>query len=49
MTTTAKFIDIDQFLTLFKGVKPAHSGFTALCPGLDDKNRSLSIKLTEDG
>jgi hypothetical protein len=49
MTTTAKFIDIDQFLTLFKGVKPAHSGFTALCPGHDDKNRSLSIKLTEDG
>jgi hypothetical protein len=48
MTTTTRFTDIDQFLTLLKGVKPAHSGFTALCPGHTDHNRSLTIKLEDN-
>jgi len=33
---------------LLKGVKPGKDGqFTALCPGHDDRNRSLSIKQTD--
>jgi hypothetical protein len=49
MTTATKFTDIDQFLTRFKGVKPEKIGWKALCSGHDDKNRSLSIKSTDDG
>jgi hypothetical protein len=49
MTTATKFTNIDQFLTLFKGVKPDKTGWIALCPGHIDHDRSLHIKLTEDG
>ncbi len=36
---------LDDFLLLLKGVKPGKDGqYMALCPGHDDKNRSLSIK-----
>ena len=36
---------LDDFLLLLKGVKPGKDGqFTALCPGHDDRNRSLSVK-----
>jgi hypothetical protein len=36
---------LDDFLLLLKGVKPGKDGqYTALCPGHDDRNRSLSVK-----
>ncbi len=36
---------LDDFLLLLKGVKPGKAGqYTALCPGHDDRNRSLSVK-----
>jgi len=40
---------LDDFLLLLKGVKPGKAGqYTALCPGHDDRNRSLSVK-QDDG
>lgn len=37
--------NLDDFLLLLRGVKSSKDGqYTALCPGHDDKNRSLSIK-----
>lgn len=40
---------LDDFLILLKGVKPGQAGqYTALCPGHDDKQRSLSVKQTDD-
>ena len=36
---------LDDLLLLLKGVKPSKDGqFSALCPGHDDRNRSLSVK-----
>lgn len=36
---------LDDFLLLLKGVNPGKDGqYTALCPGHDDRNRSLSVK-----
>ena len=42
---SAKVRSLDDFLLLLKGVKPGKDGqFTALCPGHDDRNQSLSVK-----
>lgn len=36
---------LDDFLLLLKGVKPGKAGqYTTLCPGHNDRNRSLSVK-----
>lgn len=40
---------LDDFLLLLKGVRQEQNGqFMALCPGHDDRKRSLSIKQAED-
>lgn len=49
MTTTTGFTNVDQFLALFKGVKPYRDGWKVLCPGHEDHNPSLKITLGEDG
>lgn len=42
---SARIHSLDDFLLLLKGVKLGKDGqFTALCPGHDDRNRSLSVK-----
>ena len=42
---SVKIRGLDDFLLLLKGVKPGKDGqVTALCPGHDDHNRSLSVK-----
>ncbi|MFC1910631.1 hypothetical protein ACFLXC_05035 [Chloroflexota bacterium] len=44
-----KIHSLDDFLLLLKGVKPGRKGqFMALCPGHDDRNRSLSIRLADN-
>jgi len=49
MTTITRFKNIEQFLSHFKGVKPYHDGWMSLCPGHDDRDRSLKITPTADG
>ncbi len=49
MTTTTRFKGIEQFLDHFKDVKPYHDGWMSLCPGHDDRDRSLKITPTADG
>ena len=40
---------LDDLLLLLKGVKSGKGGqYTALCPGHDDRNRSLSVKQADD-
>ncbi len=40
---------LDEFLLLIKGVKAGKDGqYMALCPGHDDKNRSLSVKQADN-
>lgn len=45
---SAKIHSLDDFLLLLKGVKQGKDGqYATLCPGHDDRNRSLSVKQTD--
>lgn len=46
---SARIHSLDDFLLLLKGVKPGKDGqFTALCPGHDDHEPSLSVTESDD-
>jgi len=42
-------MNITEFLSLLKGVKPCGNGYQAHCPAHDDKKQSLHVSEGEDG
>ena len=42
-------MNITEFLSLLKGVKPCGDGWQAYCPSHDDQRQSLHVSEGEDG